>query len=1239
MSIDQRKIQIEMEFDASGVKPATESVKAAVRDMSTSVAQESQKASAGLAGIGAGAEQGAQKFDRATKSMISQIQRLTAETQAVSGKASERLTILADLKGVNKEAIAPYLAQLQAAEAAQARAAAGMNNLGLSAKQLQASMRGLPAQFTDIFTSLATGQAPITVLLQQGGQIKDMFGGIVPAAKAIGTAIMGLVNPFTLAAGAAVALAVAYNQGANEAQEFRKSIIETGNAAGVTVSKLQGMATGIAEGGPITKGKAAESLNEFIRAVRVGSTDLQRFTQAAIELERAGGQSVKKTAEAFADLGKDPLKATMKLNESMNYLSVTAYQQISSLEKVGKTAEAARVAQEEYFKAVSERGKALNENLGYIERGWTMIKDAAKWAWDAMLGIGRKDDPLAQISDKVRDLQKALTMSEGHGNLTPADRERMVKQLEVLREQQRNLQETERMQNRLAGMDSARLRQVEALDQIEKMRSETKPKEKKMEEEILRVKQMAVAAGLEEAKIQDIILAIREKYRDKSASSGAEDQRTMAKEWEKFYLESIKLTQKATSEQLKLNDAQELMVKFLTHPMFQAMPETWKQTVLQLLYAASAQEDVNAGIKEFEKIWKKVENSIDNSNEAYEKQTKVIVDQAKKLELEAAQLGLTADKQAELAIQVRETEIARLESLKTTDLVLLEGEKVIEDIDKRIAALRRLNDAERAKGAAEARQDILKDWKLTAEQISQSLTDALVKGFDSGKGFAKSVGDYIVNYFKTTVARAIATSLAGAISSVMTSAASAMGSGGGGGGSGGGGALNLMSSGGSFLSGMGSIPTMASLGGTFMSGLGLTMSGTGGVAGASIFSGTGLALEGAASMMGSGSMGSMLAGGAQALGAVMPYLAIAYGLYRIISGVGTGRARGPAYQEWATSGPMSNIFAGGINNPGGGSWQGGHYQAQVNAIASAVSAAAVALGGRANANTTYGLYSAQSPDGRGANTVSQVVGANSPGYYIARTGGNADVAQLFADTYPAMILAGLRDADLPAQIKDYLSKVNVTDQASLDAVIELTAAVTQMAEAFKQLGGPFEQLTTLTVEARAGILDMTGGLEQFIGKTSGYVNAFYSDEERQALSLASVNKTLTGVGIDTSQLKTTGDFRNLVESLDLSKEADQKKFAALMNSAESFAFGASLLGSTNMNLSQLTANAPITAGIDLMVTSQVTTNSLLERIEAAVQQSGAAVVEAIGAIEQAGGGGGGGTGEVNTLGGATGGGN
>ena len=102
----------------------------------------------------------------------------------------------------------------------------------LTTRQYQQAMRQLPMQLTDVTTSLATGMPIWMVAIQQGGQIKDSFGGIGPAARAVVSAI----NPMTLAigavVGATVGLIVAHEQGAAEARRYREALILTGNAAG-----------------------------------------------------------------------------------------------------------------------------------------------------------------------------------------------------------------------------------------------------------------------------------------------------------------------------------------------------------------------------------------------------------------------------------------------------------------------------------------------------------------------------------------------------------------------------------------------------------------------------------------------------------------------------------------------------------------------------------------------------------------------------------------------------------------------------------------------------------------------------------------------------------------------------------------------------------------------------------------------------------------------------------------------
>ncbi|OKU39238.1 phage tail tape measure protein [Escherichia coli] len=92
------------------------------------------------------------------------------------------------------------------------RQALAAQKAGISVGQYKAAMRMLPAQFTDVATQLAGGQSPWLILLQQGGQVKDSFGGMIPMFR-------GLAGAITLPMVGATSLAVATGEAFDEADK------------------------------------------------------------------------------------------------------------------------------------------------------------------------------------------------------------------------------------------------------------------------------------------------------------------------------------------------------------------------------------------------------------------------------------------------------------------------------------------------------------------------------------------------------------------------------------------------------------------------------------------------------------------------------------------------------------------------------------------------------------------------------------------------------------------------------------------------------------------------------------------------------------------------------------------------------------------------------------------------------------------------------------------------------------
>lgn len=346
------------------------------------------------------------KVERAEQKLATQngfIASLREQSEAIGKTRADLLELKAAQLGLTAQA-APHIAKLRESENA-------IGGVGMSARATAAAMAQVPLQFQDIVVSLQGGQAPLTVLLQQGSQLVGTFGGVGAATKALGTYMLSLVTPLTAVAAAVAVLGFAYYQGSKEIDNYRKALILSGNQAGTTADQLNQMAKAMS-GVVGTQSAAAAGLAEMAQHSKVGSDKLQEFTSSALLWQRVTGQAVSETARAFADLSKDPVKAVLALNDQMNFLTATVYDQIMALDEQGRAEEAAAVAQKAYSDAMATRSSEMLSNMGSLERGWNILANAAKKAWDAMLNVGRPtslEELRSRIDATNRDLNNMLT--------------------------------------------------------------------------------------------------------------------------------------------------------------------------------------------------------------------------------------------------------------------------------------------------------------------------------------------------------------------------------------------------------------------------------------------------------------------------------------------------------------------------------------------------------------------------------------------------------------------------------------------------------------------------------------------------------------------------------------------------------------------------------------------------------------------------------------------------------------
>ncbi|UTJ74829.1 phage tail length tape measure family protein [Klebsiella pneumoniae] len=279
-----------------------------------------------------------------------------------------------------------------------------LGKTGQSAAQTAFAMRMIPAQMTDIIVGLSTGQSPFMVLMQQGGQLKDMFGGIGPAIKGVGGYVLGLINPVTLAAAAVGVLGLAYYKGSQEQDEFYKSLTLSGNLVGKTTGQLADMAARVSVVANSTTGVSAATLNQIVSSGKVAAESLERVTTAVVEISEATGIATEKLVGDFNDIAADPIVAITKLNDQYHFLTLATYNQIKALQDEGNQQDAARVATDAYANAMQQRANDIHQNLGILERAWDSLAKTAKGAWDAMLDIGREQTGTERISQIRKEL-------------------------------------------------------------------------------------------------------------------------------------------------------------------------------------------------------------------------------------------------------------------------------------------------------------------------------------------------------------------------------------------------------------------------------------------------------------------------------------------------------------------------------------------------------------------------------------------------------------------------------------------------------------------------------------------------------------------------------------------------------------------------------------------------------------------------------------------------------------------
>lgn len=327
--------------------------------------------------------------------------------------------------------------------------------------------RALMPQVTDVAVSLWSGQSPLTVLLQQGGQVVDMFKlsgleasklgetmksamkGMIPSIAAVGGAVGGLLvdgmkgatsaiggfvarmtgvpqlmelarksvidasSDFDSAAsnvakldkvfagvgaglgvgiGAALvmltAMAVAAYQSIQVLTDLSKAIVSVGASYGLTRDQIVQYSESIAKSG-ITTNAAIGALTEMIKAGAGTASSLVAITEAAMNLEKYGGQAVAETAKEYAKLKDDPVKALSELRINTGLVTEENMRNVTSLVEQGKEISAVEEATRILMQAQSQQAQQLKDDLNPLQQLWIDMKSTIADVWDEVSRVAQ----------------------------------------------------------------------------------------------------------------------------------------------------------------------------------------------------------------------------------------------------------------------------------------------------------------------------------------------------------------------------------------------------------------------------------------------------------------------------------------------------------------------------------------------------------------------------------------------------------------------------------------------------------------------------------------------------------------------------------------------------------------------------------------------------------------------------------------------------------------------------------
>lgn len=546
-------------------------------------------------------------------------------------------------------------------------------------------------------------------------EVTGLSEGAVAAVATLGAVAVGV-------SAIAVTMFTAYRDGKREVEAMNLAIERSNGYVGASRDQMRALAGEMATHSQLTIDQAKDIATALAASGRIGAGAFEKVGRMAGDFARVMGTDVAKVGPELIKLFDDPAQGAERLNRQMHFLSAAELDHIEHLVRMGEVTQAQTLLADKLGTRLGE----IAPKLGILERGWNGVQGAASKAWDAMMGIGREQTTkqrLDAVYDRIIEVQ---AMGAGARNL-PTGKQLPALRQEVLKLQEQLAAETQKVWEKSQAAEQNRNEQ-DSRDLVKRYSISARAAD--IDADILRLEKLRLTATGDMAQQYD------------EAIKKLRENRT------KLFTEKI-AAKTDLQKMIELGQKNEL----------DAYYETGGEETMRIVAAKRA---VASASKEKAAAEKEAAEAVKLHTDYLKAQIAPLEQHTLKLEEEVATYGMTAS-------QIEAVNLQRLEEARNIAAENGAFPEHLAYLDQEIDLRRRLVAAAGSKEALDANkkatEEMRRDWQRMHEQLSQSLTDELMKG-------GQDAGELLENYFKTLVLRPI---ISGVVNAGMNAGASLLG--------------------------------------------------------------------------------------------------------------------------------------------------------------------------------------------------------------------------------------------------------------------------------------------------------------------------------------------------------------------------------------------------------------------------------------------------------------------------------